>query len=98
MEGRRIPKARCGLAGGKADGKAPPVDLMRSMIEQFVAFSQGTLNKEIEKDLRDELDAWPERYWNAFPPVIRLIITDFLKDRITEEEFRSKIKIALEIG
>jgi hypothetical protein len=81
-----------------ATGEKPSADLMLSMIEQFTAFSRGTLNREIEKNLRDEMGAWPERYWNIFPPVIRLIITDFLKDRTTEDEFHSKIKIALDIS
>jgi hypothetical protein len=88
---------RAWIPGASGGGEKPPADLMRSMIEQFVAFSRGTLNKEVEKNLRDELGAWPERYWKAFPPVMRHIITDFLKDRITEKEFDSKIKIALDI-
>jgi len=75
----------------------PPQNMMISMIEQFVSFSRGTMNKHIEKGLRDELGSWPERYWNIFPPAIRIVITDFLKDRITEEEYNSKIKMALEI-
>jgi len=81
------------------DGQAvkPPENMMISMIEQFVSFSRGTMNKRIEKGLRDEMGAWPERYWNIFPPAIRLVITDFLKDRITEEEYNSKIRMALEI-
>jgi hypothetical protein len=79
------------------DGEKPAADLTRLMIEQFTAFSRGTLNKAIEKNLRDELGAWPERYWKAFPPVIRLIITDFLQDRITEDVFNAKIAIALDM-
>ena len=83
-------------AGQSGQSVKPSRDMLLSMIEQFVMFSRGTMNQKIEKDLRDELGSWPERYWNIFPPVIRLIITDFLKDRITEEEFYSKIGMAVE--
>jgi len=76
----------------------PPRNMMISMIEQFVSYSMGTLNKRVEKGLREEMGAWPERYWNIFPPAIRLVITDYLKDRITEEEYNSKIRMALEIS
>jgi hypothetical protein len=70
-------------------------DLLKLMVEQFVSFSQGKMNKLEDKNLRQEMGAWPERYWKAFPPVIRQIITDFLKDRITQEKFNSGIEIAL---
>jgi hypothetical protein len=44
------------------------------------------------------MGAWPERYWKAFPPVIRLIISDFLKGGLSEGEFNSKIGTALSLG
>jgi hypothetical protein len=80
-----------------AQSSKPPRDMMASMIDQFTSFSRGTMSKAEDKMLREEMGEWPERYWKAFPPVIRSIITDFLKDRITEEEFNSKIGIALEM-
>ena len=81
----------------KKIGKSPQPELMLFMAEQFVSFSVGTMSKLEDKNLRNELGAWPERYWKAFPPVIRQIITDYLKDRITEEEFNSRVRIALEL-
>jgi hypothetical protein len=48
-----------------------------------------------EQGLRKELGAWPERYWKAFPQVIRLLITDYLKNEISEREFRSRLDTAL---
>jgi len=86
--------------GKSADEEAPsalPRDILVSMIEQFVSFSRGTMSRTEDKQLRDEMGAWPERYWKAFPSVIRSIISDFLKDKISEQEFNSKIGIALEI-
>jgi hypothetical protein len=72
-----------------------PSDMLLSMIEQFISFSNGTMNKSVDDDLRREMGAWPKRYWETFPPVIRQLITDFLKNKISEKDFRSKIVIAL---
>ncbi|MDR2942314.1 MAG: hypothetical protein LBV17_06965 [Treponema sp.] len=77
--------------------EAVPRDMLISMIEQFVSFSRGAMKSSVDKNLRAEMGAWPQKYWNAFDPVIRSIITDFLKDRITEKEFNSKIGIALKM-
>lgn len=72
-----------------------PADLLSAMVEQFVAYSSGTMDAVEEKGLRKELGAWPERYWKAFPELIRLLITDYLKNRIGEGEFRSRLDTAL---
>ncbi|MCL2277071.1 MAG: hypothetical protein FWC21_04170 [Treponema sp.] len=74
-----------------------PNEALLSMIEQFTAFSRGEMPEPADKKLRDEIGEWPQRYWNAFPPVIRQIIADFLKDRITAKDFKSRIVIALGI-
>jgi hypothetical protein len=95
-----VPQRSAGEGVEQAAGQspAPQRDLWVSMIDQFISFSQGTMNRSVDKDLRDELGAWPERYWNAFPPVIRLIISDYLKEKISEKEFNEKIGIALEMA
>ncbi|GBU27472.1 hypothetical protein R84B8_01004 [Treponema sp. R8-4-B8] len=81
--------------GKTSQGSALPPDILLSMIEQFVSFSHGEMNESTDKSLRDEMGAWPERYWNSFPPVVRQIITDYLKNKTPEKEFKSKICIAL---
>jgi hypothetical protein len=53
------------------------------------------MSKAEDAGLRAEMGAWPERYWKAFPPVIKLIITDFLNGEINEGEFQTKIGTAL---
>jgi hypothetical protein len=79
----------------KENEESLPGDLLLSMIEQFISFSHGTMSESIDENLRKELGEWPKRYWAAFPPVIRGIVTDYLKERITEKEFKSKTIIAL---
>jgi len=77
-----------------AAGKLPP-DVILSMVEQFVSFSHGTMKESVDKGLREEMGAWPQRYWSAFPPVVKKIITDYLKNNIAEKDFKNKIVIAL---
>jgi hypothetical protein len=81
--------------GKKSSGSGLPPDILLSMIEQFVSFSHGEMKASVDKSLRDEMGAWPERYWNSFPPVVQQIITDYLKNKTTEKDFKSKICIAL---
>jgi len=84
-------------AAGKEKKETLPRDVLVSMIDQFISFSRGNMNPSVDKNLRAQMGAWPQRYWDVFSPVIRSIITDFLKDKITEREFNSKIGIALEM-
>jgi hypothetical protein len=77
---------------------ALPEEVLRSMIDQFVAFSQGTMDGGEDQELRDQLGSWPERYWKAFPPVIRLFITDYLKGETGEKDFRGSIDTAFSMG
>jgi hypothetical protein len=84
------------LPSEEKKGAMPP-DMLISMIEQFISFSHGTMKKSVDDDLRSQMGAWPERYWKAFPPVIRQLISDYLKDKITETDFKSKVAIALNI-
>jgi hypothetical protein len=71
--------------------------MLVSMIEQLISFSRGAMRRSVDDSLRQEMGAWPERYWKAFPPVIRKLISDFLKDKISEKDFRTKVGIALNV-
>jgi hypothetical protein len=92
---------RAWIPGPEAAGRDPenaiPRDLLFSMVDQFVAFSRGEMSKIEEKGLRDEMGSWPERYWNAFPPVVRLMVSDYLKGETGEKEFRSKLATAVSL-
>ncbi|MCL2720903.1 MAG: hypothetical protein FWD47_06140 [Treponema sp.] len=86
-----------GLGSKKGVSGDFPPDVLLSMVEQFVSFSHGEMNESVDKNLRDQMGAWPQRYWNSFPPVVRQIITDYLKNKISDKDFRSQIKISLGI-
>jgi len=48
-----------------------------------------------DQKLRKEMGPWTERYWNAFPEVMRIIIKDYLNGEISEKTFRLKIAASL---
>lgn len=75
-----------------------PSDMLLEMIDQFVNYSSGRMTGAEDKKLRKELGVWPERYWKAFPEVIKLIIKDYLNGEINEKAYRSKIAAALSFG
>ena len=76
-------------------GKSLPGSLLSSMISQFIDYSTGNMGALEERELRKDIGDWPKRYWKAFPEVIRLLIKDFLKGEISEEEFNMKLETAL---
>jgi len=72
-----------------------PRDLLASMIDQFVSFSLGRMDEEEDRALRKDIGPWPDRYWKAFPSVVRSLVTDFLKGEINEADFNARIGLAL---
>jgi hypothetical protein len=79
-----------------ADGadSLPPA-LLDTMISQFVRFSTGRMSEAEDRRLRAEMEAWPERYWDAFPELLRLLIKDHLNGEIDEKDFSSRLAAAL---
>jgi len=78
-------------------GQSIPADLLASMIDQFVSFSLGRMEEEDDHALRKDIGPWPDKYWKAFPQVIRLLITDFLKGEMDESDFNTRIGLALKM-
>lgn len=88
-------KSKSGASSGP-DGKSGlPRNLLASMIDQFVLFSQGKMEAEEDEALRREMGPWPDKYWKSFPQVIRLLIADYIKGEITEKDFNSRVELAL---
>ena len=74
-----------------------PMDLLASMVDQFVSFSMGRMEPEEDKALRADIGPWPDKYWNSFPQVVRLLITDFLKGEMDETDFNTRMGLALKM-
>jgi len=83
-------------SGAGSTGQSIPRDLLASMIDNFVSFSLGRMEEKEDRALRREMGAWPDKYWNAFPKVVRLIVKDFLKGEIDENDFNTRIGLALQ--
>ncbi|MDR1910076.1 MAG: hypothetical protein LBQ35_09220 [Spirochaetaceae bacterium] len=79
---------------GPEEMQAPP-GVLAAMIGQFAAYSRGGMDAAEDESLRAQFGAWPERYWKAFPQLVRLIIGEYLRDEIGEAEFHRKIQTAL---
>ena len=101
LTGSWIPdKASRARIGKKKTGgfeESMPRDVLASMVDQFVSFSLGRLEEEEDNALRREMGAWPDKYWNAFPQVIRLLIKDFLKGEMDETDFNMRMGLALDM-
>ena len=63
--------------------KIPP-DLLKTMITQFVAYSTGNMSGRDQAALPE---GWAKKYWNAFSPDIRDLITMYLKNGIDNRNF-----------
>ena len=97
-----IPETRTSPGGKKRDDSSSqeqslPADLLHSMINQFVSFSLGRMEEEDDRALRRDIGPWPDKYWKAFPQVVRLLVTDYLKGEINENEFNTRIGMALKL-
>jgi hypothetical protein len=83
-------------SGPQAESGLSP-QVLAAMIDQFIAYSQGTLVEAEEAELRRSMADWPERYWRAFPALVRSLLTAYLRENMTEKEFRSKLRAALDL-
>jgi hypothetical protein len=83
-----------GTAAAEEKSSVPPA-VLETMVRQFVTFSLGKMTEREDKSLRAEMGAWPDRYWQIFPQVIKLVVRDFLKGETGEKEFEDKLRTAL---
>jgi hypothetical protein len=96
-----IPSRKAAQDAGDSEGngseKKMPPDMLVAMVGQFVSYSLGRMSRVEDQNLRKEMDSWPERYWNVFPPVVRALLNDLLKGNITESEFNGKLRTAFSL-
>jgi hypothetical protein len=83
-----------GNSGSGKENDLPPAVLL-DMTDQFVRFSTGKMSAEEDSRLREELGSWPERYWKAFPGVIKRIVKSYLEGETNGREFRLSLQTAL---
>ncbi len=76
-----------GLTAGRHAVSLPP-DMLRSMILQFILYSQGEMDKD---EIGRMPEGWIEKYWNAFPPSVRKLISVYIKGGIDKKSFWKRI-------
>ena len=69
-----------------------PSDVLYKMIIQFVSYGIGEMAQKENKELKDTVGNWTEKYWEHFPPQIRTKIKSFINGEITSGEFQKNIK------
>ncbi|MDR0448009.1 MAG: hypothetical protein LBH07_05015 [Treponema sp.] len=74
-----------------------PSNVLLEMIDQFVRYSSGRMQKADDNKLRAELGDWPQRYWKVFPEIVKIIIKEYLNGEIDKKAYLSKIAAALSI-
>lgn len=98
-----VPLESAGASGkghktAKAGSKTLPPDVLTAMVHQFIAYSTGRMPAKEEAALRKELGAWPERYWESFPQLIRSLIGDYIDGTIDDTEFSQKLVASIQIA
>ncbi len=79
------------MVPGRKVVKLPP-DLLLTMIDQFVSYGTGRMSPG---ELQELPDGWAQKYWNAFPDNIQKLISAYIKNEISEEEFSKAVKFNL---
>lgn len=73
---------------GSIEERLPP-DMIQSMLVQFIDYSLGRMDEDEKKDLAPD---WQMRYWEAFSPRLKRLLSDLLKSRILEGRFWEEYK------
>ncbi|MFN3605376.1 MAG: hypothetical protein ACK4UJ_11775 [Leptonema sp. (in: bacteria)] len=72
--------------------KSLPKEIIFVMIQHFIDYSLGKMDKKTIEELKQSSPNWYEKYWNAFPHQIRVLISDFLKAKMNSYEFWEQVK------
>lgn len=69
-----------------------PRELLHVMVQQFLDYALGKMPQSQIEELKRTAPKWHEKYWNAFPLSVRVLISDFLKGKISSTEFWLELK------
>ncbi|MCP4135397.1 MAG: hypothetical protein GY754_30790 [bacterium] len=67
-------------------------DMLLKMIKHFIAYSTGQMS---EKEKRSMPQGWAQVYWDGFPVPVQRLIAAYLKNTISEADFRNGIREVL---
>jgi len=81
-----------GSGQGKGGAAPVPREMMKTMIVQFILYSQGKMESS---ELETMPEGWVQKYWDAFTPNIRKLISVYIKGGIDKRSFWKRIREAL---
>jgi hypothetical protein len=84
-------------APGQRRSGLPPAALA-TMITQFIAYSTQSMSISEQMRLNDEIPGWHKKYWEAFSPRERQLISLFLKGEMDEAIFWQRIRTDIGLG
>ncbi len=69
-----------------------PKEILYVMVQHFIDYSLGKMDQKTVEELKRSTPNWYEKYWNAFPYSIRVLIADFLKAKMNSYEFWQEVE------
>ncbi|MBN1533860.1 MAG: hypothetical protein JXA20_14410 [Spirochaetes bacterium] len=66
-----------------------PLEVLFAMLDQFVAFSEGTMPPEKAASFPP---GWQKKYWAAFSPAMKRVLGEYLGREIDRDEFWRRIR------
>jgi hypothetical protein len=84
-------------SGAPADNDATdlPVDVLETMIRQFLSFSMNKMSLREQEKLHAEMPDWYENYWKMFPDPVQYVLKDYIEGRIGEDEYSVRLNEVL---
>jgi hypothetical protein len=68
-----------------------PPDLLITMVQQFISYSEGTMPATEQMKLEHEIPEWYKKYWERFPVGVRDALSLYLKGKIDKENFWAQV-------
>jgi hypothetical protein len=68
-----------------------PPDVLITMTQQFISYSEGTMPASEQMQLEHEIPEWYKTYWERFPLAVRDAISLYLKGKIDKESFWAQV-------
>jgi len=72
-----------------------PPDVLITMVQQFLSYSEGTMPASEQMELEHEIPEWYKTYWARFPLSVRDAISLYLKGRVDKENLWSQVTDAI---
>ena len=80
-----------GSPANNNDATDLPVDVLETMVRQFLSFSMNKMSLREQEKLHAEMPDWYENYWKMFPDSVQYVLKDYIEGRISEGEYSARL-------